>query len=71
MGKEEDLKYIKGFAKINVASICKELHIDKSNLWRGRSSVKNIEKVKKTIEEKLKELDDVDNELNQHIPRID
>lgn len=57
MSKEQDLRYIKGFSKINVASICNELHIDKSNLWAGRASAKNVEAVKEKIEEKLKELE--------------
>lgn len=55
--KNADLKFIKDFSKINVASICDELHIDKSNLWAGRASAKNIEAVKNKIQEKLKELE--------------
>ena len=71
MSKEQDLKWIKGFSKINIADICKQLGVDKSNLWSGKASVKNTEKVKQTIEEKLKNLDDPDNDLYNHIPRID
>lgn len=56
MSKENDLKYIKGFSKISVASICDELHIDKSNVWTGKASSKNIEAVRNKIEEKLEEL---------------
>lgn len=56
MDKEQDLKFIKNFSKINIASICDELHVDKSNLWAGRASAKNTEAVKNKIIEKMEEL---------------
>lgn len=57
MGKEQDLKYIKGFSKINVKSVCEELNIDRGNVLNGKASAKNIEAVKEKIKEKLEELD--------------
>lgn len=57
MGKEQDLKYIKGFSKINVKSVCEELNIDRGNVLNGKASAKNIESVKEKIKEKLEELD--------------
>lgn len=56
VNKELDLKYIKDFAKINVAKICKELGVDKSNLWRGNASAETIKKVKEEIKRRLEEL---------------
>ena len=57
MGKEQDLKYIKGFSKINVKSVCEELNIDRGNVLNGKASAKNIEAVKEKIKEKLEELE--------------
>lgn len=59
INKEIDLKYIKEFSKINVANICKELGVNKSNLWRGNASPEAIKRVKEEIEKRL-------NELNKH-----
>lgn len=56
VNKEINLKYIKEFSKINVAAICKELGVNKSNLWRGNASPEAIKKVKDEIERRLKEL---------------
>lgn len=52
----EDLEFIKGFSKIKVSSICKELDIDKSNLFQGKSSYEKTKKVKDKIIEKYNEL---------------
>jgi hypothetical protein len=57
MDKEKDLKYIKDFSKITVAGICKDLKIDKSNLWAEKSSAENVAKVKEEIQKRLKELE--------------
>lgn len=56
MSKEKNLKFIKDFSKISVASICEELNVNKSNLWAGKASVKNTENVRKTIEKRVSEL---------------
>ena len=56
MNKEKDLKFIKDFSKISVASVCKELKVNKSNLWAGNASVENTNKVRITIEERIKKL---------------
>lgn len=58
VNKEKDLKYIHGFMKISLSSVCKELNIDRDNVKNGRASAKNIELVRQTIQEKLKNLDD-------------
>lgn len=57
MNKEKDLEYIKNFSKIKVVDICRSLNIDKSNLWAGKASAENTEKVKKGIQRRLKELE--------------
>lgn len=51
-----DLEFIKAFSKIKVKTICDELGIDKSNLWRGNTSPENIKKVKEKIIEKIESL---------------
>ena len=54
------LNFIKNFSKLSVKSICKELSIDPSNLYRGNTSQKNIDLVYITIITKMKILvDDV------------
>lgn len=54
------LNFIKNFSKLSVKSICKELNIDSSNLYRGNTSQKNIDLVYITIIKKIKILvDDV------------
>ncbi len=58
VNKERDLKFIKDFSKIKVAAICKELKIDKSNLWRGNASEEAVKKVKEAIKTKIKELEE-------------
>ena len=70
MKEKKTLNWIKGFSKISVKSICEDLKINRGNLLNGKSTDKNAELVKKAIEERLKELD-YDEELSQHIPRID
>lgn len=52
----EELKWIKAFSKITIANVCKDLKIDKSNLWAGRTSDNNISKVKNEIQKRLREL---------------
>ena len=56
MDKEKDLKFIKDFAKITVAGVCKDLKIDKSNLWAGKATAQNTEKVKIEIQRRIKDL---------------
>lgn len=55
--KEKNLRYIKRFSKITVSSICKELKINRANVLNGKASAKNIEKVKRKIEEKIKDME--------------
>jgi hypothetical protein len=56
MDKEKDLKYIKDFSKITVAGVCKDLNIDKSNLWSGKANALAVEKVKLEIQKRIKDL---------------
>ena len=56
VNKERDLKYIKDFSKIKVAAICKDLNVDKSNLWRGNASGEVVKKVKEEIKKRINEL---------------
>lgn len=58
MGKEQDLKFIKGFMKISLSEVCRELKVDRDNVKNGRASAKNIEAVKNKIQEKIKELEE-------------
>jgi hypothetical protein len=57
VNKEINLKFIKEFSKITIAAICKELGIDKSNLWRGNASEEAVKKVREEIEKRIHELD--------------
>ena len=56
--KELDLKYIKEFGKIKISTICKELGIYKSNLWRGNASEEAVKKVRLELEKRLKQLNE-------------
>ena len=49
VNKQKDIKYIKDFSKINIRDICKELNIDKSNVYRGIASAEKIRQVKVTL----------------------
>lgn len=51
-----DLDYIKKFSKITIKQICKENHIDYSNLWAGRSASSKVHLVRKAIESKMGKL---------------
>ena len=53
----KDLEWIKAFSKIKIIDICRDLKINKPNLWTGRTSAENISKVKKEIQKRLKELE--------------
>lgn len=58
VNKERDLRFIKDFSKIKVAAICKDLKVDKSNLWRGNASGEVVKKVKEELIKRIKELDE-------------
>lgn len=51
-----DLDFIKGFSKISVKDICDKKHVDKSNLYAGRSSEEKVKKVRKGIESEIGKL---------------
>lgn len=54
--KKDKLDFIKNFSKIKVSDVCKELNIDKSNLWSGKASEEKISLVYITIIEKIRKL---------------
>ena len=56
VNKKVDLDFIKGFQKITLATICKDLKVDKPSIYRGTASAENIRKVRKEIEKRLDEL---------------
>lgn len=65
----EDLEYIKKFSKISIKSVCDKAKVDKSNLYSGKTSKKNIKKVRKYIESNIAELylynEDINNKNNK------
>lgn len=54
--KKDKINFIKKFSQITVSSICNEYGIDRSNLYRNRTSEKNIDLVFNKIIEKIQEL---------------
>jgi len=70
MKEKKDFNWIRKFSKISVSKVCQDLKINKANVLMGKASDKNISLVRKTIEERLRDLDN-DVEMSKHIPRID
>jgi hypothetical protein len=58
VNKQKDIKYIKDFSKINIRDICKELNIDKSNVYRGIASAEKIRQVKEELQKRIENLKD-------------
>lgn len=58
INKQKDLEYIKNFSKINIRDICKELNIDKSNVYRGIASAEKIRQVKEELQKRINELEE-------------
>lgn len=56
VNKERDLRFIKEFNKITLTKVCKDLNIDKSNVYRGIASAEKIKLVKDEIINRLEEL---------------
>lgn len=52
----EDLKFIKDFSKITIAGICRDLNVNKSNLWHGTAKKEAIKKVAEEIKKKYNSL---------------
>lgn len=48
-----DLEYIKKFSKIKISQICRENHINSSNLWAGRLPDEKVHQIRKAIEAKV------------------
>ena len=53
MDKEQDLKFIKRFAKIKIKVICARLKIHNGNVWTGRASADTIRKVREAINSEI------------------
>lgn len=51
-----DLDFIKAFQKIKLTDICKELKIDYSNLYAGRTGKVNEKRVKEELIKKYNKL---------------
>ena len=47
---DRDLKFIREFGSIKITNICKDLNIDKSNIYKRG---KNADKIKKEIDKKI------------------
>lgn len=56
MNKQEKLNFIRQFSKITVSTICNEYGIDRSNLYRNKTSEKNIDLIYNKIIQKIKEI---------------
>ena len=54
--KQDKLDFIRKFSKITVSSICTELGIDRSNLYRNISSSYNVDLVFREIIKKIQEI---------------
>ena len=52
----DDLEYIKKFSQITIIEVCKKAGVNHSNLWSGKTSKKNINKVKKLLESEVAKL---------------
>ncbi len=58
VNKERDLRYIKNFSKIKLSEICRELKINKENIYRGTASSDAIKKVKEEIKKRIDQLEE-------------
>lgn len=56
MNKQEKLNFIRQFSKITVSAICNEYGIDRSNLYRNKTSEKNIDLIYNKILQKIQEI---------------
>lgn len=54
--KEEDLEFIKAFSKLSVTQVCRDLGIDKSNVYTGKASAEVISSVAEEIKKRLDEI---------------
>jgi len=52
----DDLEFIQKFSKIKVASICEKLNISRQNVYNGRTSKENLNRIRKTIESEFAKL---------------
>lgn len=52
----KDLDYIKQFSKITIKGICEENKINRANLLNGKTTKKNIKKVREGIENEIAKL---------------
>ena len=52
----KDYEYIDKFKEISIREICKELHLDPSNLYAHRMSKYHVHKVRVELEKRVNEL---------------
>lgn len=52
----EDLEYIKKFAKITIIEACEKAGVKRQNLWSGKVNKNKIKKVRKIIESNVAKL---------------
>lgn len=53
MSKIEDVNFINNFSKIKLSEICRNLKVDRTNIFYGRCSDKKIHEVRKQIEHEI------------------
>ena len=58
--KQQYLKYIKGFSKINISALCRDLNINRENILKGKASEETTKKLYNKLKKELKVLEDKD-----------
>ena len=56
INNSEEYNYIRGFSKISIANICRNLKINRSNIMSGKTKKENYKLVKKEIEKEIAKL---------------
>lgn len=52
----KDIDFIRNFLKINLSDICDKLHISRGNVYSGKISDENLNKIRKEIENQIAKL---------------
>jgi len=56
MTKQEKENFIKGFQKIKLSGICKEIGVSRENIYTGKASEETIEKVYNKLLDELNKI---------------
>ena len=56
MDKLKNVKFLKSFSKITISGACKEENVKQQNLYYLKTTPEKIERIKKNIDRKIKEL---------------